>query len=51
MFPSLRKSGNRRRGFLNFRLKNAVLTQTLQSAASGEHLFFGQNRRAENRRH
>ena len=27
-------------GFLNFRLKNAVLTQTLQSAASGEHLFF-----------
>ncbi len=27
-------------GFLNFRLKIAVLTQTLQSAASGEHLFF-----------
>jgi arginyl-tRNA synthetase len=27
-------------GFLNFRLKNAVLTQTLQSAARGEHLFF-----------
>jgi arginyl-tRNA synthetase len=27
-------------GFLNFRLKNSVLTQTLQSAACGEHLFF-----------
>jgi arginyl-tRNA synthetase len=27
-------------GFLNFRLKNAVLMQTLQSAAQGEHLFF-----------
>jgi len=27
-------------GFLNFRLKNAVLTKTLQSAARGEHLFF-----------
>jgi arginyl-tRNA synthetase len=27
-------------GFLNFRLKNAVLAQTLQSAARSEHLFF-----------
>jgi arginyl-tRNA synthetase len=27
-------------GFLNFRLKNTVLTDTLQSAARGEHLFF-----------
>ena len=27
-------------GFLNFRLKNSVLTQTLESAARGEHLFF-----------
>jgi arginyl-tRNA synthetase len=27
-------------GFLNFRLKPATLTQTLQSAARGEHLFF-----------
>ena len=27
-------------GFLNFRLKNAVLAQTLQAAARGEHLFF-----------
>src|SRR5260221_11991864 len=27
-------------GFLNFRLKNSVLAQTLQSAARGEHLFF-----------
>ena len=27
-------------GFLNFRLKNAALTNTLQSAARGEHLFF-----------
>jgi arginyl-tRNA synthetase len=27
-------------GFLNFRLKNAALTRTLQSAAQGEHLFF-----------
>jgi arginyl-tRNA synthetase len=27
-------------GFLNFRLKNSVLTQTLQAAARGEHLFF-----------
>lgn len=27
-------------GFLNFRLKNSTLTQTLQSAARGEHLFF-----------
>lgn len=27
-------------GFLNFRLKPAVLAQTLQSAARGEHLFF-----------
>jgi arginyl-tRNA synthetase len=27
-------------GFLNFRLKPAVLAQTLESAARGEHLFF-----------
>jgi arginyl-tRNA synthetase len=27
-------------GFLNFRLKPAVLAQTLQAAARGEHLFF-----------
>ena len=27
-------------GFLNFRLKSAALTQTLESAARGEHLFF-----------
>jgi arginyl-tRNA synthetase len=27
-------------GFLNFRLKNTVLTDTLQSAARGEYLFF-----------
>jgi arginyl-tRNA synthetase len=27
-------------GFLNFWLKNSVLTQTLESAARGEHLFF-----------
>jgi arginyl-tRNA synthetase len=27
-------------GFLNFRLKHAVLTQTLEAAARGEHLFF-----------
>jgi arginyl-tRNA synthetase len=27
-------------GFLNFRLKNTMLTDTLQSAARGEHLFF-----------
>ena len=27
-------------GFLNFRLKNSVLTQTLEGAARGEHLFF-----------
>ena len=29
-------------GFLNFRLKNSVLAQTLESAARGEHLFFAQ---------
>jgi arginyl-tRNA synthetase len=29
-------------GFLNFRLKNFVLTQTLEAAARGEHLFFEQ---------
>jgi arginyl-tRNA synthetase len=29
-------------GFLNFRLKIAVLTQTLEAAARGEHLFFEQ---------
>jgi len=29
-------------GFLNFRLKNSVLTQTLEAAARGEHLFFDQ---------
>jgi len=27
-------------GFLNFRLKNALLGQTLEAAARGEHLFF-----------
>ena len=27
-------------GFLNFRLKSSVLTQSLESAARGEHLFF-----------
>jgi arginyl-tRNA synthetase len=27
-------------GFLNFRLKNSILTQTLEAAARGEHLFF-----------
>ena len=27
-------------GFLNFRLKHSALTQTLQGAAGGEHLFF-----------
>jgi arginyl-tRNA synthetase len=27
-------------GFLNFRLKNSLLAQTLNSAARGEHLFF-----------
>ena len=27
-------------GFLNFRLKNSLLVQTLESAARGEHLFF-----------
>ena len=27
-------------GFLNFRLKNSVLVQTLEAAARGEHLFF-----------
>jgi arginyl-tRNA synthetase len=27
-------------GFLNFRLKSAALTQTLEAAARGEHLFF-----------
>jgi arginyl-tRNA synthetase len=27
-------------GFLNFRLKNSVLMQTLEAAARGEHLFF-----------
>ncbi len=27
-------------GFLNFRLKNSALAQTLNSAAAGEHLFF-----------
>ena len=29
-------------GFLNFRLKNFVLMQTLEAAARGEHLFFAQ---------
>jgi arginyl-tRNA synthetase len=29
-------------GFLNFRLKNSVLAQTLEAAARGEHLFFTQ---------
>ena len=29
-------------GFLNFRLKNSVFTQTLEAAARGEHLFFAQ---------
>ena len=27
-------------GFLNFRLKNTALAQTLEAAARGEHLFF-----------
>jgi arginyl-tRNA synthetase len=27
-------------GFLNFRLKNSAITQTLEAAARGEHLFF-----------
>jgi arginyl-tRNA synthetase len=27
-------------GFLNFRLKNSILAQTLEAAARGEHLFF-----------
>ena len=27
-------------GFLNFRLKNAMLAQTLEAAARGEHLFY-----------
>jgi arginyl-tRNA synthetase len=27
-------------GFLNFRLRNSALTQTLESAARGDHLFF-----------
>src|SRR5260370_29373820 len=27
-------------GFLNFRLKTAAVAKTLESAASGEHLFF-----------
>src|ERR1051325_9729856 len=27
-------------GFLNFRLKNSMLAQTLEAAARGEHLFF-----------
>ena len=27
-------------GFLNFRLKNSALAETLQAAARGEHLFF-----------
>ncbi len=27
-------------GFLNFRLKNSILMQTLEAAARGEHLFF-----------
>jgi len=29
-------------GFLNFRLKNALLVQTLEAASRGEHLFFDQ---------
>ena len=29
-------------GFLNFRLKNSALKQTLEAAARGEHLFFVQ---------
>jgi len=29
-------------GFLNFRLKNSALAQTLESAVRGEHLFFDQ---------
>lgn len=29
-------------GFLNFRLKNEVLAKTLESAVSGQHLFFDQ---------
>jgi arginyl-tRNA synthetase len=30
-------------GFLNFRLKNALLAQTLEAAARGEHLFFSKS--------
>ena len=29
-------------GFLNFRVKNSLLSQTLEAAARGEHLFFDQ---------
>ncbi len=36
-------------GFLNFRLKNSVLAQTLEAAARGEHLFFDQGCATENR--
>ena len=38
-------------GFLNFRLKNSALAQTLEAAARGEHLFFTRAASAQNRRH
>ena len=34
-------------GFLNFRLKLSALAQALQSAARGEHLFFGKSAKAQ----
>ena len=40
----LREGRNRRRGFLNFRLKNSALADALQAAARGEHLFFEKSR-------
>ena len=38
-------------GFLNFRLKTSALSQTLESAARGEHLFFEKAALPQNRRH
>ncbi len=34
-------------GFLNFRLKNTALTQTLETASRGEHLFFEKTTRPQ----
>ena len=34
-------------GFLNFRLKNSALTQTLETASRGEHLFFEKTTRPQ----